>query len=180
MKGAKWPMGINVVSSFAAGVLLASSICGAVYFTGEPAISKAADKPAENEKQQITTKTPLTEIEMKELLASSGYVVQTKTDYDKTLAAAKNAAATAEKNKAGTTTATNSKNIVYRSVITVSQGMTSIDVGRMLEKAKIISDDFKFSQDVEKKGVEKNLRPGTFVVDTGMTYDQVIATIFKK
>jgi hypothetical protein len=178
MKGAKWPMGINVVSSFAAGVLLASSICGAVYFTGEPGISKAADKPAENEKQQITTKTPLTEIEMKELLASSGYVVQTKTDYDKTLAAAKNAAATAEKNKAGTTT--DSKKIVYRSVITVSQGMTSIDVGKMLEKAKIITDDFKFSQDVEKKGVEKNLRPGTFVVDTGMTYDQVIATIFKK
>jgi predicted nucleic acid-binding Zn-ribbon protein len=179
MKGAKWHMGINVVSSFAAGVLLASSICGAVYFTGEPAISKAADKPAENEKQQITTKTPLTEVEMKEMLASAGYVVQSKADYDKTLAAAKNAAATAEKNKAGTTQ-TNSKNIVYRSVITVSQGMTSIDVGKMLEKAKIITDDFKFSQDVEKKGVEKNLRPGTFVVDTGMTYDQVIATIFKK
>ena len=58
--------------------------------------------------------------------------------------------------------------------------MTSIDVGKMLEKAKIVPDDFKFSRDVEKKGVEKNLRPGTFTVDTEMTYDQVIATIFKK
>jgi hypothetical protein len=178
MKGAKWPMGINVVSSFAAGILLASSICGVVYFSGDTKVSKAADKPTETEKQQVTTKAPLTEVEMKELLASAGYVIQSKADYDKNLAAAKNAAVTAEKNKAGTTT--DSNKVVYRSVITVSQGMTSIDVGKMLENAKIITDDFKFSQDVEKKGVEKNLRPGTFVVDTGMTYDQVIATIFKK
>jgi cell division protein YceG involved in septum cleavage len=118
-----------------------------------------------------------TELEMKDKLAAAGYIVQPKAEYDKTIEATKKAASAA----ATASTANNSsKKITYRAVISVTLGMTSIDVGRMLKKSKIISDDFKFSQDVEKKGVEKNLRPGTFVVDTEMTYNQIIATIFKK
>jgi hypothetical protein len=161
-------MKFNVVSSFAAGILLATSICGAVYFTEDPVVSKAAVKPTESEQKTVVQPT---ETEMKDKLLAAGYVVQPKEEYDKTLESAKKAASTAS---------TDSKKIAYRAVITVTMGMTSIDVGKMLEKAKIVPDDFKFSQDVEKKGVEKNLRPGTFTVDTEMTYDQVIATIFKK
>jgi len=166
-------MKINVVSSFAAGILLASSICGAVYFTEDPVVTKAAPKPTKTEQ---TTVVQPTEAEMKEMLLAAGYVVQPKTEYDKTLDAAKKAASAAA-NTANTNN--NSKKIAYRAVISVTQGMTSIDVGKMLVKSKIVSDAFKFSKDVEKKGVEKNLRPGTFTVDTEMTYDQVIATIFK-
>jgi hypothetical protein len=162
-------MKFNVVSSFAAGILLASTICGAVYFTEDPAVTKAAPKPTRSEKTVVQP----TEAEMKDKLLTAGYIVQPKADYDKTIEATKKAASAASANN-------NSKKIVYRAVISVTQGMTSIDVGRMLEKAKIVPDDFKFSRDVEKKGVEKNLRPGTFTVDTEMTYDQVIATIFKK
>lgn len=161
-------MKFNFVSSFAAGILLATSICGAVYFMEDPVISKAADKPTETEQKTVAEPT---ETEMKDKLLAAGYVVQPKTEYDKTLEAAKKASSTAS-------TATNK--VAYRAVISVTQGMTSIDVGKMLEMAKIVPDDFKFSQDVEKKGVEKNLRPGTFTVDTEMSYDQVIATIFKK
>ncbi|MEH7081901.1 aminodeoxychorismate lyase [Neobacillus drentensis] len=160
-------MKFNVVSSFAAGVLLATTICGAVYFTDDPVVTKAAAKPTKTEQKTVVQPT---ETEMKDKLLAAGYVVQPKAEYDKTLEAAKKAASTA---------ANGSQKIAYRSVITVTQGMTSIDVGKMLEKAKIVPDDFKFSKDVEKKGVEKNLRPGTFVVDTEMTYDQIIATIFK-
>jgi hypothetical protein len=163
-------MKFNVVSSFAAGILLASTICGAVYFTEDPAVTKAAPKPTKSEQKTVVQPT---EAEMKDKLLTAGYIVQPKADYDKTIEATKKAASTASANN-------NSKKIVYRAVISVTQGMTSIDVGRMLEKAKIVPDDFKFSRDVEKKGVEKNLRPGTFTVDTEMTYDQVIATIFKK
>lgn len=167
-------MRFNVVSSFAAGILLATTICGAVYFTEDPVITKAAPKPTKTEQKTVAQPT---ETEMKDKLLAAGYVVQPKAEYDKTLEAAKKAASTAST----ASTATNgSQKIAYRSVISVTQGMTSIDVGKMLEKAKIVPDDFKFSKDVEKKGVEKNLRPGTFVVDTEMTYDQIIATIFKK
>ncbi|MBT2696436.1 aminodeoxychorismate lyase [Bacillus sp. ISL-40] len=163
-------MKFNVVSSFAAGILLASTICGAVYFTEDPAVTKAAPKPTKSEQKTVVQPT---EAEMKDTLLTAGYIVQPKADYDKTIEATKKAASAASANN-------NSKKIVYRAVISVTQGMTSIDVGRMLEKAKIVPDDFKFSRDVEKKGVEKNLRPGTFTVDTEMSYDQVIATIFKK
>ncbi|MEH7376729.1 aminodeoxychorismate lyase [Neobacillus drentensis] len=166
-------MKFNVVSSFAAGILLASTICGAVYFTEDPVVTKAAPKPTKNEQKTVVQPT---EAEMKDKLLTAGYIVQPKADYDKTIEATKKAASTASAASANN----NSKKIVYRAVISVTQGMTSIDVGRMLEKAKIVPDDFKFSRDVEKKGVEKNLRPGTFTVDTEMTYDQVIATIFKK
>ncbi|MFP5108064.1 aminodeoxychorismate lyase [Neobacillus sp. C211] len=163
-------MKFNVVSSFAAGILLASTICGAVYFTEDPEVTKAAPKPTKSEQKTVVQPT---EAEMKDKLLTAGYIVQPKADYDKTIEATKKAASAASANN-------NSKKIVYRAVISVTQGMTSIDVGRMLEKAKIVPDDFKFSRDVERKGVEKNLRPGTFTVDTEMTYDQVISTIFKK
>ncbi|MFL6559694.1 MAG: aminodeoxychorismate lyase [Bacillus sp. (in: firmicutes)] len=163
-------MKFNAVSSFAAGILVASTICSAVYFSEDPVVTKAAAKPTKTE--QTTVAQP-TETEMKDQLLAAGYVVQPKAEYDKTLEAAKKAAATPS------TANNNTQKIVYRAVISVTQGMTSIDVGKMLVKSKIVSDAFKFSKDVEKKGVEKNLRPGTFAVDTGMTYDQVIATIFK-
>ncbi|MCM3567707.1 aminodeoxychorismate lyase [Neobacillus mesonae] len=165
-------MKTNRLNSFAAGLLIATAISGAVYiFSDNGSSSKTAVKPAE---KQTTVKTELSEAEMKEKLAASGFVVETKADYDKNIAAAK-----AEGQKASANDA-NGKKVVYRAVIGVSQGMTSIDVGKMLVKGKIIKGSaFQFSQTVEKKKVENKLRPGTFVVDSDMTTDQVIATIFK-
>jgi hypothetical protein len=167
MKGEKLHMRINLLSSFAAGILITTSICGTVYFTDKSDVSKASVK-------QI--KVQPSENEMKDKLAAAGYVVETKAEYDKNIKDAKVAAP-----KGTPTPANNQPNkIVTRVVVSVTDGMTSINIGRILENAKIIPNAFRFSKDVEKKGVEKNLRPGTFVVDTQMTYDQVIATIFKK
>jgi cell division protein YceG involved in septum cleavage len=112
---------------------------------------------------------------MKNKLASAGYIVQTKADYDKTINAAK-----AEAQKTGSTPGTTAQKVVYRVVVNVTNGMTSIDVGRALQRAKIIPNAFKFSKDIEHKKIENNLRPGTFVVDSGMSYDKIISTIFKK
>jgi hypothetical protein len=153
-------MRINLLSTFAAGILLATSICGVVYFTGEPLVSNAAE-----------TKTQPSETEMKNTLLKAGYVVQTKVEYNNNLEAAKKVVPPVEKKP---------EKVIAKAVITVEDGMTSIDVGRMLVDAKIVvTDAFKFSQDIEKKGLQKNLRPGPFEVNTGMTYDQIIATIFK-
>lgn len=106
---------------------------------------------------------------MKDKLEQAGYVVQTKAAYDKDLADAKSSAGKSANTKT-----------VNRVVFQVTDGMTSIDVGRLLEKANIVDDAFKFSKDVEKKGIENHLRPGTYVVDSTMSYDKVISTIFKK
>lgn len=171
MKGEVFQMRVNLLTSFAAGILISTTISGAVYFTNK---TEAATKPVKVTEQTKTVTVQPTEDEMKNKLAAAGYVVQTKTDYDKNLNDAKAAAqkaTPAEDNK--------SKKTVYRVVLNVANGMTSIDVGRALEKAKIIDNAFQFSKDIEKKGIENKLRPGTFVVDSDMSRDQIISTIFK-
>lgn len=165
-------MRVNLLTSFAAGILISTTISGAVYFTGK---TEASTKPVKVTEQTKTVTVQPSEVDMKNKLAAAGYVVQTKAEYDKNLNDAKAAAqkaAPADDNK--------SKKTVYRVVLNVANGMTSINVGRALEKAKIIDDAFKFSKDIEKKNLENRLRPGTFVVDSDMSYDKVISTIFKK
>ncbi len=159
-------MKFNRLSSLAAGILIATSISGAVYFLGDSGSpSKAVEKPTETK-----VKAELSDTEMKDKLTASGYIVQKKEDYDKSIATAK-----ADGQKAAA-----DKKIVYRAVIGVSQGMTSIDVGKMLEKGKIIKGSaYQFSKAVEKKKVENKLRPGTFIVDSDMSNDEIIAAIFK-
>ncbi|KHD86097.1 aminodeoxychorismate lyase [Heyndrickxia ginsengihumi] len=163
-------MRFNLLSSFAAGVLIATAICGGVYFSSDHGSSKKTDKTVESKTQ---TAAQPSESEMKNKLASAGYVVQTKAEYDKHIADAK----TASQKSASSNDKSNK--VIYRVVFKVTDGMTSIDVGKLLVKAKIIDDAFKFSKDVENKGIENNLRPGTYEVDSEMSYNQVISTIFK-
>jgi len=155
---------MNKLSSFAAGILLATAVTGAVYFSET---GKAADNTVKKTNTAETAK--LSNSQMKDKLEHAGYVVQTKAAYDKDLADAKSSAEKSVKTKT-----------VNRVVFQVTDGMTSIDVGKLLEKANIVDDAFQFSKDVEKKGVENHLRPGTYVVDSTMSYDKMISTIFKK
>lgn len=74
-------MRINLLSSFAAGILITTTICGVVYFTDDNTTQKASAKSSE--------KVQLTAPEMKDKLESEGYVVQTKEELEKTLQAAK-------------------------------------------------------------------------------------------
>lgn len=165
-------MRFNLLSSFAAGILITTFICGIVYFSGKSDVSKTSVKTTEN---QANSTVQLSEKEMKNKLAAAGYIVQTKAEYNKNIKNAKGSVPKEAPSKDN-----NSNKVVYRVVVNVADGMTSIDVGNILVKAKIIPNAFKFSQDIEKKGLEKNLRPGTFEVDSAMAYDQIIATIFKK
>ncbi|WP_197277546.1 aminodeoxychorismate lyase [Bacillus sp. FJAT-27245] len=157
-------MRINLLSSFAAGMLLTTTICSAVYFT--------ADTPKASSK---TVKVETSEAEMKSKLETKGYVVQTKADYDKILA---DANATVPKQTKPVEKTPDAKPVT-KVIINVTDGMTSINVGRMLVEAGIVKDAFAFSKDIEKKGLMNKLRPGVFVVDSSMTYDQVVSTIFK-
>lgn len=161
-------MRFNSLASFAAGILLATTVSGAAYFSVK---SEASTTPVKKEVKETIVETQLSEEEMKAELESSGYIVQTTGEYDKNIEDAKQAVA---KEKSD-----DEKKVVYRVVINVTDGMTSIDVGKMLVKAKIIDDAFKFSKAVEKKKVENRLRPGSYEVDSEMSRDEVIATIFK-
>lgn len=156
-------MRINLLSSFAAGILIATIVCGAVYFTGH---TKAASPKAV---QKTAVKVQPNEKEMKKALETSGYVVLSKAEYENV----QNEATAETEQQAG------SEKTVTKVIISVSQGMTSIDVGRMLVSAGLAQDAYQFSNDIEQRGLQNKLRPGTYTVDSEMSYDQVIAAIYQ-
>ncbi|MEH7438607.1 aminodeoxychorismate lyase [Neobacillus drentensis] len=158
-------MRINLLSSFAAGILLTTSICSVVYLTTDHASTKTKETD-----KTITVQPSVKEMEKK--LVAKGYIVQKKADYDKNSKATKDA----KTKQAATENDKPSKTVV---TVNVTEGMTSFDVGKMLIPTKIVSDAFEFSQIIEQRGLSNKLRPGTYVVDSEMTFDQVLSTIFK-
>lgn len=166
-------MKINSLAGFAAGIFLATVICSAAYFTVGTEASKPPVETTEKKKEESKIIKPTNE-EMKAELESAGFIVQTAEEYDKSVEEAKKAAQEEIKDQ------DKDKKEVNTVIINVTQGMTSIDVGKMLEKAKLVDDGFKFSKNVEKKGVENHLRPGMYKVDSEMSYDEIISSIFKK
>ncbi|AXN37267.1 MULTISPECIES: hypothetical protein [Peribacillus] len=145
--------------SFAGGLIVAAGLCGAVYFFG----------PSEATGTQTSEK--LSEDDMKDLLSSEGYVIHSEKEWEDQIAETKSI-----KDKAKTET---TEKVVYRTVLKVSKGSTSIDVGKTLQRAKVIKNAKDFSDEVEKKGKANGLRPGTYVVDSEMTTEKIISTIFK-
>jgi septum formation inhibitor MinC len=170
-------MKAKIMRSFAAGIILASGVSGAVYFFGP---SKVVDT-------QKTKIAQPTEEEMKESLKSDGYIVLTEDEWVEELAAveaakqeeAKQAEQATDKKEEQKEQSEEVKEvIIYRTVLNVASGMTSIDVGNALVKGKIIDNAKAFFDEVEKRGLANELRPGTFELDSKMSMDEVINTIF--
>ncbi|MBT2649347.1 endolytic transglycosylase MltG [Bacillus sp. ISL-34] len=149
--------------SFAGGLVVAAGICGAVYFLGPGEATGTSEK--------------LSEDEMKETLASEGYVIHSEKEWEEQIAEAQSVKDKAEAEKE--TVKEPTEKIIYRTVLTVSKGSTSIDVGKTLQKAKVIKNANEFSDAVEKKGKANGLRPGTYLVDSEMTTEKIISIIFK-
>ncbi|WP_404332512.1 hypothetical protein [Mesobacillus maritimus] len=164
--------------SFAAGILLASGVCGVVYFFGSSKV--VSTQSAESAEQD-----PPTEDEMKEMLTSDGYVVMTEEEWLEELTAVEAAKteeaeqSTDKKEEKQDQTGEVKEVIIYRTVLNVASGMTSIDVGNALVKGKIIDNAKAFFDEVEKRGLANDLRPGTFELDSEMSMDEVMNTIFK-
>jgi len=170
-------MKAKIIRSFAAGIMLASAVSGAVYFFG----------PSKGEDSQKTKIAHPTDEEMKESLTSDGYIVLTEDEWVAELAAveaakqeeAKQAEQETDKKEEQKEQSEEVKEVVvYRTVLNVASGMTSIDVGNALVKGKIIDNAKAFFDEVEKRGLANELRPGTFELDSKMSMDQVINTIF--
>ncbi|WP_050613865.1 hypothetical protein [Bacillus testis] len=157
-------MTANTLRSFAFGLLVATGICGAVYFlTPDASDDKSTQKTVQ-----------LSEEEMKDELSSQGYIVLTNDQLKDQISAAQ------EKESDKKTENQESDKVVYRTMLTVTSGMTSIDVGNALANAHVIASSKEFSDLVERRGLSQALRPGTFEIQSDMTLEQVIAVIFKK
>ncbi len=163
-------MNTSKMNSFAAGLFVATAICSAAYFL-EP--NEVTSDGSSNEVTSIEKFEKPSETEMKNILASSGYVIHSEEEWKEQLAAmdsveAKDEPVDEEK-----------ETTVYRTILNVSSGMTSIDVGKVLVQASITDDAMAFFYEVEKRGLSSDLRPGTYEISSDMTVDEVIATVFK-
>ncbi|WP_285766148.1 endolytic transglycosylase MltG [Peribacillus sp. SI8-4] len=151
--------------SFASGLIVAAGLCGAVYFFGPGEATGTSEK--------------LSEDEMKDSLTSKGYVIHSEKEWEDQIAEAESIKEQMDAAKAAETEKESKEKIVYRTVLRVSKGSTSIDVGKDLQKAKVIKNANAFSKEVEKKGKANGLRPGTYEVDSEMTTEKIISIIFK-
>jgi hypothetical protein len=156
-------MNSNSMRSFAGGLVVAASICGAVYFSG-PSEEKSIDTAEDKEIVSVD--------EMKSLLSAEGYVIHTEEEWNEQITAAKT------DNKANKEQEKIVEKVVYSTMLSVSSGMTSIDVGRALEQTNIIDNAFAFSKEIEKRGLSNELRPGMFEIQSEMSLDEIISVIF--
>ncbi|MCA1055743.1 endolytic transglycosylase MltG [Rossellomorea aquimaris] len=156
----------NPLRSFASGLLVAATIIGAFYLFG-PSQAESSEKATKTVKTE-----KLSEDQMIEQLTSKGFVVHTEDEWNKQMAKANEQKEKKPEKK-------NDDGVVYRTILNVSMGMTSIDIGNALEEAKIIDDGMKFYKEVENRGLENELRPGTFQIESGMSMDEIISIIFK-
>ncbi|MED4164322.1 hypothetical protein [Halalkalibacterium halodurans] len=174
----------NAMRSFAGGILIAAGLCGAVYyFSGD------------QEGQAAGPSNDLTFEEMRALLEAEGYVVQTEEEWEVEVSTAANIRveqemeelladqeveeeAPEEEETTDEEEAEEGRSVVYRTILTVSPGMTSIDVGQALERASIIEKASEFSKRVEDRGLANKLKPGTFEVDSDMSLNELIDEIF--
>ncbi|MBM7702331.1 hypothetical protein [Metabacillus iocasae] len=184
----------NTLRSFAIGLLVAATAMSIVYF-----ISPSSEATTNETKE--ATPEQLSYPDMKAKLEDKGFVVKTQDEWDKQLAEVKKEeAAKQQKAEEASKKPTEEQpaeeaskkpneeqpaeeaeeKVVYRTLINVTKGMTAVDVGKVLEQAKVVDSGFKFYKHVESRGVENELRPGTFEVESGMTKDEIIAVIFKK
>lgn len=157
-------MNSNSMRSFAGGLIVAASICGAVYFSG-PSEAKSIDTAENQELRSVD--------EMKSLLSAEGYVIHTEEEWNEQITAAKT------DHKGNKEQEETVEKVVYRTMLSVSSGMTSIDVGRALEQTNIIDNAFAFSKEIEKRGLSNELRPGMFEIQSGMSLDEIISVIFQ-
>jgi len=166
-------MKANLINSFAAGLLISAGVCGIVYF------SQSTPK---EQTDQVSAKS-LTEEEMKTSLSNAGYVILTETELDEQLAVAEKEAGAngqqTQKEQTDQSEKQDTEKVMYRAVINVASGMTSIEVGNALVQGEIIDNAMTFYKEVEKRGLANDLKPGTFTLDSTMSMDEVINTIFK-
>lgn len=166
-------MTANSIRSFACGLLLAACLCGTVYFLG-PSEAKSTE-----EVQPIASTD-----EMKATLTEEGYVTITTEEWTATTDALKaiqeieDDSAAAEVEAEENVASIEKEVIIYRTILTVTPGMTSIDVGEALVRANIINKAIDFFNEVEKQGLANELKPGTFEVDSEMSLQEVISIIF--
>ncbi|WP_054712108.1 hypothetical protein [Bacillus sp. JCM 19041] len=160
----------KTMRSFATGLLVAGGALGIVYYTSDT-------KPANSAEQ-----TELTIEDMHELLTEAGFVVQEQEEWNQMERDLEEALAAAESANDSDDEGNNDdeeERVVYRTILHVVAGMTSIDVGNMLEEAGIVDSGYDFYEEVDNRGLSNELRPQvTGELTSEMSLGEVVDAFF--
>lgn len=159
----------KTMRSFAGGLILASVALGITYFASDQA-------PVSSEEVEWT------EEDMQESLQSAGYRVETEDKWDELeqeLAEARSLIENEEDLAEDDGDNEENQEVVYQTIIQVSAGMTSIDVGEMLEATGIVDSAYAFFEEVDNRGLSNSLRPQTTgTLSSDMSLGEVVDEFF--
>ncbi|KAA0549997.1 endolytic transglycosylase MltG [Bacillus sp. BGMRC 2118] len=177
-------MDTKQMRSFAAGLVVASSFIGAIYFLSDTnlrAEQKVDELSVEDMKSMLAEEGYLiyTDEEMQTQLASNQVEEKTESPEDTEMESTETSAPVTEPTEATEPEPEPEPEAVTQTVLNVTEGMTSFDVGKVLVDLKITDTAMGFVLEVDKRGVANKLRLGTYTLTSDMTVDQVIATVFK-
>ncbi|WP_062046996.1 hypothetical protein [Bacillus sp. JCM 19034] len=186
-------MKAKTVRAFASGLLLAGAVCGITY-TVESGGSNKSDQVEEESLDLEIEETELDVIvehepsvdEIMDKLLTEGYIVKKEEEWqalldDMTADHEDELTDLLEQISELEDELENVEDgqVIYRTILTVTSGMTSIDVGQALERANIIDRAMDFFDEVEDQDLSQNLKPGTYEVDSSMSMSKIIKIIFK-
>ncbi|MBM6619530.1 hypothetical protein [Bacillus suaedaesalsae] len=165
-------MDTKQMRSFAAGLVAAASFIGAIYFLSD------TEEPTVQQVEKLSVE------DMKSMLTKEGYLVYTEAELQSQLASSQEEETKVEpaeetETQTETTEAEPKQEVATQTVLNVTQGMTSFDVGKVLVDLKITDTAMGFVLEVDKRGVANKLRLGTYTLNSNMTVDEVIGTVFK-
>ncbi|MFS0786321.1 hypothetical protein ABC345_08115 [Shouchella sp. 1P09AA] len=153
----------KTIRSFAGGLLVASGVLGVTYLIGSDT--------------EVSSSTDFTEEEMANYLQENGYAVETQETWDEL--EAQLATAQTEDESSNEEQSENDEQIAYRTILHVVPGMTSIDVGEMLEDAGIVDSAYDFYEEVDNRGLSNDLRPQvTGELTSEMSLSEVVDEFF--
>lgn len=114
--------------------------------------------------------------EMMENLKKQGFVILEEEEYDILLKAKEEAAKETGKVFQEETT----DKPVRFSYLIIKPGMTSSDVSSLLEQANIIENKDEFNEFLKEKKLTRSIRTGEFLLNSGMTFEEIAEEISLK
>ncbi|WP_297989235.1 endolytic transglycosylase MltG [Anoxybacillus sp.] len=103
----------------------------------------------------------------------------TKQQYEQLMAERNKLAAELEKRKTEKRNTTSSPKQTYIYTLTIEKGETSRDIAKRLEQARIIDNAQSFLTYLDTHQLTRAVRPGTYVITSDMSYEQIAHQITK-
>ncbi|MEM5015671.1 hypothetical protein WKH31_05200 [Metabacillus indicus] len=151
--------------SFAAGMILSTSVLAATHFFGE-----------NNDKATVTVNREVTENDIKEYLIKNGQTAVDTKEYDELIAFKEKALI--EKQKQAEKPA-EEKHQQENYTLKIVDGMATSDVSRILEQEGVIESASEFNDFVINGNYHTKVRMGTFQLKKGMSFSEIVNVLVK-